>query len=211
MAARDGELSRVLVNWNLRAPKEFLKSRGGDHVKKHRLSSGRHTRLVNSPNRRSTVSRTPGSRATLLILIVVRTAAGTSAYIRRSTTSSGCRTCFTRPAGCFPEPVWWRSSSNAPQHSAVLGGSCPRSAGIAGYALLPKNRRPTVHSVREFPARVARTAQDAARNMPEAARQAARSVQETLSDLPGSVSDFTEAVTGTGGGAEPRQHGNDRR
>src|SRR3954453_22754419 len=84
-------------------------------------------------------------------------------------------------------------------------------AGIASYALLPKNRRPTVHSVREFPARVARTAQGAARNFPDAARQAARSVQETLSDLPGAVSDFSETVTGAGGDAGNRQHGSDRR
>lgn len=84
-------------------------------------------------------------------------------------------------------------------------------AGIAGLALLPKNRRPTVHSMREFPGRVARGAQDVARNLPETARQAARSVQDRVGDLPGAVSDLTEAFTGGSSESGARQQGSPRR
>jgi hypothetical protein len=91
--------------------------------------------------------------------------------------------------------------------SPLVWAGAAALAGIATYALLPRNRRPTVHSVREFPNRVVRTAQ----SLPETARQAVKSVQETVGDLPGAVSDFSEAVTGAMGGRGNRQQGSDRR
>jgi hypothetical protein len=91
--------------------------------------------------------------------------------------------------------------------SPLVWAGAAALVGIAGYSLLPRNRRPTVHSVREFPGRIARTAQ----NLPETARRAARTMQDKVGELPGAVSDFSEAVAGSFGGEGGRQQGSDRR
>jgi hypothetical protein len=91
--------------------------------------------------------------------------------------------------------------------SPLVWASAAALVGIAGYSLLPRNRRPTIHSVREFPTRVARAAQ----SLPESARRAARTMQDKAGELPGAVSDFSEAVAGNFTGESSRQQGADRR
>jgi hypothetical protein len=78
----------------------------------------------------------------------------------------------------------------------MLGGIA--LAGLAAYLLLPKNRRPTVHSIRELPTRVSR----AAARIPDAVRDTAQTLQDRMSDLPDAVSDLSEVVVEKVGGAQ---------
>jgi hypothetical protein len=63
-------------------------------------------------------------------------------------------------------------------------------AGLVLYSLLPRNRRPTVYSLRELPSRL---------------RDTARAVQETVNDLTGT--DTVSSLTGTGQGQSQQPQG----
>jgi len=73
----------------------------------------------------------------------------------------------------------------------MVGGAA--LAGLVLYSLLPRNRRPTVHSIREFPGRL----RDTARGLPDTMRETARRVQDTVSDLPGTITDAASNLMGT--------------
>ncbi len=64
----------------------------------------------------------------------------------------------------------------AATHPLVIGGGIAL-AGFILYSLLPRNRRATVHSLRELPRTL--------RQMPEAAAAVARSVSDAVSDAVG--------------------------
>ena len=64
----------------------------------------------------------------------------------------------------------------------VLAGGAVLAALVA-YSLLPRNRR--IHLIHEFPSRI----RDAVQDLPETLREAARTVQGTVADLPGAVRD----------------------
>jgi hypothetical protein len=72
----------------------------------------------------------------------------------------------------------------------MIGGAA--LAGLVLYSLLPRNRRPTVYSLRELPSRL---------------RDTARAVQETVNDLPGTVTDTVSSLTGTGQGQSQQPQG----
>jgi hypothetical protein len=72
----------------------------------------------------------------------------------------------------------------------MVGGAA--FAGLVLYSLLPRNRRPTVHSIREFPSRL----RDTARELPDTMRETVRRVQETVRDLPSTVADAASNLTG---------------
>ncbi|MEZ0171180.1 hypothetical protein [Microvirga sp. TS319] len=74
-------------------------------------------------------------------------------------------------------------------------------AGLVLYSLLPRNRRPTVHSIREIPSRM----RDTVRELPDTMRDTARTVQETVRDLPGTVSDTVSSLTGGGNQSQQPQ------
>jgi hypothetical protein len=78
----------------------------------------------------------------------------------------------------------------------IIGGLA--LVGIAAYLLAPKNRRPTVHSIRELPTRMSR----AAAGIPEAVRETARTMQERVSELPEAVSDLSDVVVEKVGGSQ---------
>jgi hypothetical protein len=65
-------------------------------------------------------------------------------------------------------------------------------AGLVLYSLLLRNRRPTVYSLWELPSRL---------------RDTARAVQETVNDLPGTVTDTVSSLTGTGQGQSQQPQG----
>jgi hypothetical protein len=75
----------------------------------------------------------------------------------------------------------------------VLGAAA--LAGVVIYGLLHGRRRPVIRAVRQFPRRVWDTAQ----TWPESAREMAHSVQEAISDLPGTVHETVSALTGREG------------
>jgi hypothetical protein len=77
----------------------------------------------------------------------------------------------------------------------VLGGLA--AIGVAAYLLMPKHRRPSVHSIRELPTRVSR----AAAGVPDAVRETAKAVQERVSGIPETVSDASKVVVEAIGGA----------
>jgi hypothetical protein len=72
----------------------------------------------------------------------------------------------------------------------MIGGAA--LAGAVIYSLLPRNRRPTVYSLREIPGRMRETMRD----LPETVREAARSVQETVQDFSETVTDRMPNMTG---------------
>ena len=63
----------------------------------------------------------------------------------------------------------------------LLGGAA--LVGLVAYSLLPRNRRPTVYSIREMPGRM----RESMRDLPDTMRETARAVRDTVRDLPGTV------------------------
>jgi len=72
----------------------------------------------------------------------------------------------------------------------MMGGAA--LAGLVLYSLLPRNRRPTVHSIREIPSKI----RDTVRELPDTVRDTARAVQETVRDLPGTMAGAVSHLTG---------------
>jgi hypothetical protein len=73
----------------------------------------------------------------------------------------------------------------------LIGGAA--LAGLVIYNLLPRNRRPTVHSIREIPSKI----RDTVRDLPETMRGTVHSMQDAVQDLPTAVKDAATSVTGS--------------
>jgi hypothetical protein len=84
--------------------------------------------------------------------------------------------------------------TTATANPLVVAGAAALGA-LVIYNLLPRNRRPTVYSIREFPSRMRETMRD----LPETAREAMQTVQQAARDLPGAV---TETVSGLAGASQ---------
>jgi hypothetical protein len=80
----------------------------------------------------------------------------------------------------------------------MIGGAA--LAGLVLYSLLPRNRRPTVYSIREIPSRM----RDTVRDLPDAMRETARTVQDTVRDLSDTVSSVTGGRQGQSQGPETK-------
>jgi hypothetical protein len=73
----------------------------------------------------------------------------------------------------------------------LIGGAA--LAGLVIYSLLPRNRRPTVHSIREIPSKI----RDTVRDLPETMRETAHAMQDVVRDLPTAVKDAATSFTGS--------------